>query len=303
MSPTCRPDEPDSPDLSESHPLSPAPSRKRQLRVMTVQVGAALGFLVIRRAGSTPGAVSDRSSLDTTRCRRSRVAVRASFEATLTLYPRRLPASCATPQPTINERRAATLKSWPRRRGRSPPPIPDETLDAVVTILGLLSIPDLLALPAPATFVPVIANAKPAPRRLSRDRVARTCSGTVFGLFLSHPQARPAAGATTPGSARSSRPASPRSLRPRAGMSRPAPRARARRPPARQGRSMRRRQARSRRGLCVHLPSGGLLRAADSSSAARRLTPPGSKRYGTTQVKTMLTFWTVPAMTASHAGP
>src|SRR6476620_11953345 len=32
LSPTCRPDEPDSPDLSDSHPPSPAPSRKRQAR-------------------------------------------------------------------------------------------------------------------------------------------------------------------------------------------------------------------------------------------------------------------------------
>ena len=72
-----------------------------------------------------------------------------------------------------------------------------------------------------------------------------------------------------------------------------------------------------------------LLRAADASSAARRLInaepskgsePPAmgsdgqspstpyalprqTARYGTTQMKTMLTFWTVPAMTASHAGP
>jgi hypothetical protein len=53
---TCRPDDPDSPDLTESHPTSPAPSRKRQVAVMIVQVGAALRLLVIRRAGSTPGA-------------------------------------------------------------------------------------------------------------------------------------------------------------------------------------------------------------------------------------------------------
>ena len=57
LSPTCRPDDPDSPDLTSSQLPSPAPSRKPQVAVMTVQVGAALGFLVIRRAGSIPGAV------------------------------------------------------------------------------------------------------------------------------------------------------------------------------------------------------------------------------------------------------
>jgi hypothetical protein len=56
LSPTCRPDDPDSPDLSESHLTSLAPSPKRQVAVMTVQVGAALSLLVIRWVGSTPGA-------------------------------------------------------------------------------------------------------------------------------------------------------------------------------------------------------------------------------------------------------
>ena len=56
LSPTCRPDDPDSPDSTRSQPPSPAPSRKPQVAAMTVQVGAALGFLVIRRAGSIPGA-------------------------------------------------------------------------------------------------------------------------------------------------------------------------------------------------------------------------------------------------------
>jgi len=56
LSPTCRPDDPDSPDLRDSQPTSPALSRKRQVAGMTVQVGATLGFSIIRRAGSTPGA-------------------------------------------------------------------------------------------------------------------------------------------------------------------------------------------------------------------------------------------------------
>lgn len=65
LSPTCRPDEPDSPDLTDPQPTSPASFNITQLRVMTVQVGAVLGFLVIRRAGSTPGAstLSDVDSL------------------------------------------------------------------------------------------------------------------------------------------------------------------------------------------------------------------------------------------------
>ena len=56
LSPTCRPDEPDSPDLTDSQPTSPDSFQITQLRVMTVQVGAVLGFLVIRRTGSLPGA-------------------------------------------------------------------------------------------------------------------------------------------------------------------------------------------------------------------------------------------------------
>jgi len=56
LSPTCHPDDPDSPDLTGSQPLSPAQSRKRQAAVMTVEVGAVLGVLVTRRADSTPGA-------------------------------------------------------------------------------------------------------------------------------------------------------------------------------------------------------------------------------------------------------
>jgi hypothetical protein len=56
LSPTCRPDEPDSPDLTYSQPTSPASFQITQLRAMTVQVGAALGFSIIRRAGSIPGA-------------------------------------------------------------------------------------------------------------------------------------------------------------------------------------------------------------------------------------------------------
>src|SRR3954468_1447135 len=55
-SPTCRRDDPDSPDFTGRQPPSPAPSRKRQARVMTVQVCAVLGLVVIRRAGSIAGA-------------------------------------------------------------------------------------------------------------------------------------------------------------------------------------------------------------------------------------------------------
>ena len=42
---------------------------------------------------------------------------------------------------------------------------------------------------------------------------------------------------------------------------------------------------------------------SDGQSPSRYALPRQTARYGTTQMKTMLTFWTVPAMTASHAGP
>ena len=42
LSPTCRPDDPDSPDLTRSQPTSPASSRKRQVAVMTVQAADTL---------------------------------------------------------------------------------------------------------------------------------------------------------------------------------------------------------------------------------------------------------------------
>jgi hypothetical protein len=51
---TCRPDDPDSPDLTPSQPPLPIRLDKRQVAAMTVQVGAALGFPIIRRAVRIP---------------------------------------------------------------------------------------------------------------------------------------------------------------------------------------------------------------------------------------------------------
>ena len=41
---TCRPDDPDSPDLTRSQSPLPDPSRQCEVAAMTVQVGAALGL-------------------------------------------------------------------------------------------------------------------------------------------------------------------------------------------------------------------------------------------------------------------
>ena len=61
LSPTCRPDEPDSPDRTDSLPTSPALFQITQVRVMAVQVGATLGFRVIRRVGSLHGSTTRRA--------------------------------------------------------------------------------------------------------------------------------------------------------------------------------------------------------------------------------------------------